>query len=404
MRVLIPNHFPLEGSGSGIYAQNVAREVVKAGHEALAIVPDHTPVTGFDFPVRAILFTPEGEAVTAHRLPFNFPCFTTHPKSHVQYGDLDAAQREAYISAFREAMTDAVETWQPDVIHANHLWVTSYVAAGLGIPYVSTAHGTDLMGFQKFAEYHELALEGAHAAHAIIAISQQVKRDTQDLYGLPDDQVRLIWNGFPDSIFRVIDDLDRGDVLGQHGLPQNADHIITFVGKFTDFKGIDVLIDAAAIYEQALGNVITVLMGDGELRPEMEQRAADLGLKGIHFLGHTAQPEIAELYNLAACSVVPSRIEPFGLVAIEALACGTPVIATNAGGLPDFINENVGALVPMDDPNALAAGIINEVQSNAKQHKGPYCAEYALKDYSWRGQVGKMIALYEEAIAASQSA
>ena len=404
MRVLIPNHFPLEGSGSGIYAQNVAREVVKAGHEALAIVPDHAPVTGFDFPVRAILFTPENEPTSADRLPFNFPCFTTHPKSHVQYGDLNTEQREAYITAFRQTMTDAVETWQPDIIHANHLWVTSYVAAALDVPYVSTAHGTDLMGFTKYEAYHDLALEGAHAAHAIIAISQQVKRDTQDLYGLPDDRVRLIWNGFPDSIFRVIDGLDRAAVLRQHKLPENPDHIITFVGKFTDFKGIDVLIDAAATYEKALGSVITVLMGDGELRPEMEQRAADHGLQGIHFLGHTAQPEIAELYNLAACSVVPSRIEPFGLVAIEALACGTPVVATNAGGLPDFINEDVGALVPMDDPDALAAAIINEVQSNAKQHKGPYCAEYALKDYSWRGQVGKMIDLYKEAIAVSQSA
>jgi glycosyltransferase involved in cell wall biosynthesis len=400
MRVLIPNHFPLEGSGSGIYAQNVAREVVKAGHEALAIVPDHEPVTGFPFPVRTILFTPEDED-PGDRLPFNFPCFTTHPKSHVQFGDLDADQRAAYVAAFHQTIQAAVDEWRPDVIHANHLWVTAYVTAQVGVPYVATTHGTDLMGFRKYEAYRKIAREGAHDAHAIIAISRQVMRDAQELYRLPDDRLRLIWNGFPDAIFKVMPGLDRAKVLRSHGLPENPTYIVTFVGKFTDFKGIDVLIDAAATYEKELGDVITVMMGDGELRPQIEAQAANLGLKGVYFLGHTPQPEVAKLYNLADCSTVPSRIEPFGLVAIEALACGTPVVATNAGGLPDFISNEVGTLVPMDDPPVLAQAIVEQVRGGAKQTKGPYCAEYALGGFSWRGQVGKMIALYEEAIQAA---
>jgi glycosyltransferase involved in cell wall biosynthesis len=124
-----------------------------------------------------------------------------------------------------------------------------------------------------------------------------------------------------------------------------------------------------------------------------------LGLSGVHFLGHQAQPKVARVYNAADVSVVPSRIEPFGLVAVEALACGTPVVATNAGGLPDFINDQVGALVSLEDHEALAEAIIKEIKSGSKLSKGKFAAQYALDGYSWRSQVKKMAQLYEAALA-----
>ncbi len=103
---------------------------------------------------------------------------------------------------------------------------------------------------------------------------------------------------------------------------------------------------------------------------------------------------------MADLSVVPSRIEPFGSVAVEALACGTPVVATNAGGLPDFINDKVGALVPLEDAEALAQAIIAEIQNNTKQTKGVYANEYAYQSYTWTKQVEKMVELYEQATSA----
>jgi glycosyltransferase involved in cell wall biosynthesis len=94
----------------------------------------------------------------------------------------------------------------------------------------------------------------------------------------------------------------------------------------------------------------------------------ELKLKNIHFLGHKSQDDVA--YNVADVSVVPSRVEPFGLVAIEAMACGTPVVATNAGGLPDFVTEEVGILVKMDDHEGLAYAILEEIRANAELTKG----------------------------------
>jgi glycosyltransferase involved in cell wall biosynthesis len=401
MRVLLANHFPLEGSGSGIYTQNVARELVAKGHDALAITPAHTPQEGFPFEVRTILFSPEPRGATPGRLGFNFPCFTTHPLSNTTYADLSAQQRQAYVSAFESAIQDAVRDWHPEVIHAQHLWVTGYVAKGTSMPYVATAHGTDLMGFRKYPAWKSMALEGARGAAAVIAISQQVARDARDLYGLAEEQIQLVMNGFDQAIFRVMA-VDRAAFFQRHDLPDSPDHVVSFVGKLTHFKGVDVLLEAASIYEPLLGNVLTLIVGAGELRPELEAQAARAQLRGVHFLGHQPQTEVAVVYNLAGVSVVPSRVEPFGLVAVEALACGTPVVATNEGGLPDFVDDRVGALVEVDDPQALAGAIVHELSTQAKASKGPYAAEYALAGFSWSTQVEKMLAIYAQALQAAR--
>ena len=398
MKVLIPNHFPLEGSGSGIYTQNVARELVEQGHEALVITPSPDQQEGYPFPVRSILFSPdEAGADSNGRLPFNFPCFTTHPLSTTKYSDLDEAQRAEYVASFESAIMEEVNSWKPDIIHAQHLWTTTYAASKLSIPYVATAHGTDLMGFRWYEEWRAMALEGAAKANAIIAVSGEVARDTLDLYEVPKDRIHTIWNGFDTEIFRVMP-LKRDEVVKEHGLEAGIEFLITFTGKLAEFKGIDVLLQATAIYEKALGNVSTLIVGDGGLRSELQALARELDLQGVHFLGHQAQDEVARIMNVSDLAVVPSRVEPFGLVAIEALACGTPVVATNQGGLPEFVNESVGALVDVDDAQGLADAVVREIKADSKRIKGPAAAEYARKGFSWSTQVGKMIELYETTI------
>ena len=123
----------------------------------------------------------------------------------------------------------------------------------------------------------------------------------------------------------------------------------------TNFKGVDVLLDAVSMYEN--DDTLTLISGDGELRENLEEQAQRLNLKNVKFLGNQPQTVLKDIYNIADVSCVPSRREPFGLVAAEAMACGTPVIATNEGGLPDFINEKVGILVPVDDSEKLALAV-----------------------------------------------
>lgn len=395
MKVLMPNHFPLQGSGSGIYTLNVALELVRAGHEVLVITPDHQPDTDNPFPTRNIIFS-NGNNEGAE-LDFNFPCFTTHPRSETTFYELSESQIQAYLDAWRRHISEAISEFNPDVIHAHHVWVTPYVAAEMGLPFVISCHGTDLMGFKRGPRYRDYALRAAQKTHAMIAISNQVQADAISTYQIDKEKVPLIGNGFGTDHFKLLD-VKKGDVLEEFGLSGGDRPLVSFVGKFTDFKGIDVLLKAAAIYEKALDGVQTVLVGHGGLWDEMHALRENLGLKGVHFLGHKTQDILARIYNVADVSIVPSRIEPFGLVAVEALACGTPVIATNAGGLPDFINEEVGALVPVDDPESLARAIIDEISNNTKQTKGVYANKYAYDNYTWAKQVEKMVGLYSEAI------
>jgi len=400
MKILMPNHFPLQGSGSGIYTLNVAQELVRLGHDVLVIVPDHEPVPPgtYPFPTQTMLFS-NGQNDEVAEVPFNFPCFTTHPRSVTTFYELSEQQIKAYVDLWRKHINLAIEEFQPDIIHAHHVWITPYVASETGLPYVISVHGTDLMGFRDGPRYHDMALTAAEKAFGLIAISHQVSDDAIAAYNVSEDKMHLIANGFDVDIFKVIPGATKAAVLPEFGLPDNNAPMVSFVGKYTDFKGIDVLLRAAAIYEKALPGVQTVLVGHGQLWDEMHELHDELGLAGVHFIGQQPQPKVARVYNAADVSIVPSRIEPFGLVAVEALACGTPVVATNAGGLPDFINDQVGSLVPVGDHEALAQAIINEIEAGSKQTKGVFAAEYALEDYSWAGQVKKMAHLYELALA-----
>lgn len=395
MRVLLINHFPLEGSGSGIYTQNVADVLLKLGHEVMVIAPDHKQVTNKDFLVKSIIFS-NGVNKNFH-LPFNFPCFTTHPFSNTTFYELTDTQISDYTNTFLDFIYKAKEDFNPDIIHAQHLWVSSYCAKKTGIPFCTTCHGTDLIGFRKGKRYRNMTIDAVKSASFIIAISNQVKKDILNLFDISDKKIKVISNGFNSDIFRI-KEIDRQKILNELGLPVDVEKVICFVGKLTHFKGVDVLIKAASIYEEILENTITLIVGYGELYKKLINLTKKLNLERFYFLGHHNQDIVSKIYNLADLAVVPSRGEAFGLVAIEALACGTPVIGTINGGLQDFLNEEVGALVKQDSPEDLAKKIIKEIKSDSKSKKGKLAAKYALENFSWNKNVKKLIDIYKKVI------
>lgn len=396
VRILILNHFPLEGSGSGIYTKNLARELSEMGHQVKVVFPEIEPVTSEHFETRVILF--KGPHTQNPEMPFNFPCFTSHPRSVNTYYDLSDDEMKAYIDKFVEVTKEEVALFKPDVIHAQHLWITPYAASLTNVPYIVTAHGTDLKGFVKDKRYHPYALEGAKNAKKIITISEQVDDEVSKLYGSPKSQKQLVMNGYDENLFKV-EGITRQEVLRKFDLAVNPDYIVSFAGKLTHFKGVDVLLKAARIYDKALdGEVVTLIAGNGELYEELTKMKHDLNLEHVKFLGHVNQSQLVELYNIADVSTVPSRTEPFGLVAIEALACGTPVVGTNQGGLPDFLIGDVGTLVPVDDDLALADAIVSEINHKNKDERAQTAAKYALENFSWKRSIGVVAKIYESVI------
>lgn len=401
MKVLLVNHFPLQGSGSGIYTLNIAQELIKEGHEVFVIDIDcEIDNNNHSFQRKTIMCAKDNLDLDLNLnldLNFNFPCFTTHPRSLNTFYNISDKQLWEYVLTFIKVTKKVVADFKPDIIHAQHLWITPYAALKSGVPYVVTVHGTDLMGFKKDERYHKYALEGANGAAKIITISRQVHNDTLELYKIPEEKLKLNPNGFDDDMFRP-KNINRKEVFKKFGIDTAPGKLVSFVGKFTDFKGIDILIKAARKVTDEIPGVVFALAGDGQLMAEMKQLTAELKLNNVYFLGHQTQEDVASLYSAADVSVVPSRIEPFGLVAIEALGCGTPVVATNAGGLPDFVNNEVGQLIEMEDVEALANAIIEELKNNTKLTKGKYAREYAVENYSWKKTLQNVIEIYKNAI------
>lgn len=393
MRILILNHFPLEGSGSGIYTKNLARELSEMGHTVKVVFPEIEPVSFDAFETRVILF--KGPDTKNPEMPYNFPCFTSHPRSVHTYYELSDEELEGYVDKFVQVTKEEVESFKPDVIHAQHLWITPYAASLTDVPYIVTAHGTDLKGFVKDSRYHKYALEGAKKAQKIITISEQVDTEVTELYGAPEEKKQLVMNGYDENLFKIRD-IKRNDILSGFNISDEPDYLVSFAGKLTHFKGVDVLLKAAKIYSEAIdGQVLTLIAGNGELYEELNKMKMQLKLDDVKFLGHVNQDQLVDLYNIADVSTVPSRTEPFGLVAIEALACGTPVVGTNQGGLPDFLIKEVGTLVPVDDDLALADAIIDEIKNQDKENRAKTAADYAIKNFSWKRSIGVVESMYK---------
>ena len=136
-------------------------------------------------------------------------------------------------------------------------------------------------------------------------------------------------NGYNEDVFFPVD-ANREELMSSLGINYNGEQIVLFVGKLTAFKGADTLLRAAKQYERLeKGKIITLIVGSGDERKKLEELKDSLGLKGVFFLGHREQEELRRLYSTADVLAVPSRKEPFGLVALEAMACGLPVVASN---------------------------------------------------------------------------
>ena len=287
-----------------------------------------------------------------------------------------------------------------------------------------------------------MSIKAAKAAQRISVISEDQKQQFCELFPEAADKVVLVKNGYNPDIFHVMEDVDKDSLFdsltsdrSEDGkLPKDYDNMALFVGKFADFKGIDVLLDATKKNEEACEKegkkLLTVVVGTGALEPELKAQAEELGLKNLHFVGLQGHTVIRQLQNLADISVVPSRKEPFGLVVIEGTACGHPVVATNSGGIPDIMNTtgktikeyynpetdskdssilapnagtkgtyttDLGMLVPVDDSDELS-GAMMDIFDGRVTFDNDAIAKYTKDTYSQEAINTELLDIFSQAV------
>lgn len=392
MKILIINHSPFIGSGSGIYTMNIAKSLREAGEDIRVI----TAANSLEFPdmgdigIHPIFFKYKDEV--EGQIEFNVPCFDQYPTSDIVFYNMSKEQILIYENEFRKALEEELKNFKPDIIHTQHIWIWSSIATEYDIPTVITSHGSDMMGYDIDNSFGSYCIKAINECDKIITISK--KNDEVVIKNFPEAKEKSVTlkNGYDPKIF-FLQDLNRKQVLQEFGINKDYKKIVLYAGRLTENKGIDVLLNATKIYENE--DVLTIIAGGGGLLDDLKAQVERLKLKNVVFVGDQAQENLSKLYNIADVLAVPSRVEGFGLVAIEALACGTPVVATNKGGMTDFINDEVGALVDVEDEVMLEKEI-SKILNKEKVFDREKLSKYAENNYSQKVVINDLINMYKE--------
>lgn len=344
---------------------------------------------------------------------------------HVRAGPEVPVQKEemaTYLSEFVQGITNFVENKgiHYDLIFS-HYWMSGIAAKELkelwNLPVVHMFHTLGLMK-QRIAR-SAVEMEGDYRlkgekevismADRIIAATPAEFAQLQWLYEIDTHKVVIIPPGVDLSRFYPI---PKDEAKGFIGVPP-CDRMLLFVGRIEPLKGIGTLIEAVSIMRKqgSFENVpfcLAVIGGD----PDNSQTNENLEMTRLHslreqyglqdfvvFLGQRSQDTLPYYYSAAEGVVVPSHYESFGSVALEAMACGTPVVASQVGGLAFLVQDGqTGFTVPVDDPRALA-DCLERLMGNKElhDHLGKQAAVFA-QSYGWDQIAPKIISLFREVL------
>jgi D-inositol-3-phosphate glycosyltransferase len=305
-----------------------------------------------------------------------------------------------------------------DLIHS-HYWMSGIAALDLkttwDVPIVHMFHTLVLMKNRVAQSTDELEgeyrLRGEKQVLAevdrIIAATPAELAQLQWLYHADVQRIVIVPPGVDLSYFYPIPLDEAREFIG---VPP-CDSMLLFVGRIEPLKGLDVLIEAIAMMRDrgVFDNCpycIAVIGGDPDANPEamsdemtrLHELREKYGLDGlIALLGARSQDTLPYYYSAAEAVVVPSHYESFGMVALEAMACGTPVVASEVGGLAFLVQDGVtGYTVPVDEPQALADRLTKLISDPKLRERMGEQAVIAARTYDWDHIVAKLIGVYHE--------
>jgi glycogen(starch) synthase len=242
------------------------------------------------------------------------------------------------------------DRWDFDVVHG-HDWLVAvagdHLAKRFRCPLVMTIHATEYGRHQGWVDKHPQShIHGVETwitnrADRVITCSHYMRGHVADIYGLDESDVSVIPNGIDPDDLQLVDDLDA--LRARFAAPD--ERLILLVGRLVYEKGFQLALDALPGLVERLGDVRFLVAGSGTHEAELKAQADRLGLADHGtFMGWIGDDVLHSLYRIADLTVVPSIYEPFGLVALEAMASGCPCIVADTGGLREIVpgDESVG--------------------------------------------------------------
>lgn len=251
-----------------------------------------------------------------------------------------------------------------DVIHA-HDWLVAYAAKTLknsyDTPIVSTIHATESgrnSGIhdetQRYINDTEWML--TYESTEVIVNSNYMKRELQSLFGLPFEKINVVPNGINVNMFSGIE----RDYEFRRKYALDNEKIILFMGRLVYEKGIQHLISAMPKILAGYHDAKLVIAGKGGMIDELKAQVNSMGISNkVYFTGYMDSKQVCKMYKCADVSVFPSTYEPFGIVALEAMLSGTPVVVSDIGGLNEIVEHRENGMKSYaGNPNSIADSIL----------------------------------------------
>lgn len=246
-----------------------------------------------------------------------------------------------------------------------------------------------------------------HRSDLVFTVSETSRRDIIDAFGLGPERVRVIADAVDPSFVPVPDSPERAAMLAHYGI-RPGERFVLYVGGISPHKNLDTLVRAYQRWRQSVGGdgapVSLVLVGDyvadvfHSSYPAIRRLIESAGLESsVRFTGYVPDADLRHLYSAADALVLPSFYEGFGLPVLEAMACGTAVIASDAGALPEVVS-NAGLLFDPHSPEALAAVLGRVLGDDALRRDLTARGRARAAQFTWEASARAALAAFEEVV------
>ena len=272
----------------------------------------------------------------------------------------------------------------PDILHAHFEefgYMTAVLSDAENIPFVVTEHSSDILEKEISKEYLYILRESHIKAKRVISVSNILKKSIYDHTGV---------------IAEVIPNIIADDFV--FSKKAHSNFVFVSTAALIESKKVGLGVEAFAQVWKVYNDVCLEIIGAGPQQRELGILAQRLGIaEKVHFNGALPRGKIAEIYKRCDCFVLPSAFETFGVVYIEAMAAGLPVIATRCGGPEDFVTEENGILIDIDDVEGLKNAMLNMYLSR-KQYDGSAIAENTAARFSASAVAKRILNIYNKVL------